>query len=567
MRLVAERRDQLQQIGLAGAFALASVAAGGFVANPSFVRMAFAACLGAFVVGLGLRVPRPVLYGMVVWLAALGLTRRLLSHGFAAPGAADPLLLVEPLMLGILLVVASDRGAFRLRTPLGRAVTVLAWVFALGALNPLQGSLFAGLSSLIFFLPIGAFWIGRMLDTRTFKIALVTYAVCAVPAALYGLYQISSGFPSWDQAWIDSSGYSALQIGSATRPFSAFSSASEYATFLAAGIVIWLAVGRRALRPVALAAIALLGISVVYQSSRGAVVQLAAAVVLMLGARRGLPLWASVVVGAALLAFLPTAVRHFAPESYGTSNKSQLIAHEVNGLANPFDSESSTASAHISLLVNGIKGSIHEPLGRGISAVTIAGSKFGGKAAAGAEADPANAAIATGLPGLLAYLVVFCLAIGGAYRLAQRTGSPLAVASLGLLVALAPQWLNGGQYAVGWLPWLVLGWVDATSARAAAAAHEEEGEGETAAPVALPALRPVARPRPAKRQPRLVPRRWELWRLERLAQGQAGVDPERDELRRYLLFALRPYVAYDERLPLEFDGLVREEFGALLEDE
>jgi hypothetical protein len=61
-------------------------------------------------------------------------------------------------------------------------------------------------------------------------------------------------------------------------------------------------------------------------------------------------------------------------------------------------------------------------------------------------------------------------------------------------------------------------------------------------------------------------RRWELWRLERLAKAHAGHDRDRDEARQYLLHALRAHAGADERLPLEFDGLVREEFGVLLSE-
>jgi hypothetical protein len=568
MRAVLEERFDRHRALLAGGFgaaaiALTSVMTGGLIANPSFVRLAFTAALWTLAVGIGVRAPRAVLYGMIGWLAALGLTRRLLSSGFSGPVTADPLLLVEPFALIILLGLSIEAGAFRIRTRLGNAMLVFGVLFVFGALNPLQGSLFAGVSALIFFIPLLAFWIGRTLPDATVKRALIVFAVCAVPAALYGLFQISNGFPSWDQAWIDSSGYTALQVGDAIRPFSSFSSASEYATFLAAAMIVWFVLVRRALRPLSLAALVLLGTSVFYQSSRGAVVALCVAFALIIGARRGLALWASVAVGAALLAMVPYTVRHLAPQNFGQDNKSQLVAHQVQGLSNPFDAKQSTATAHISLTIGGIRAGFRDPLGSGISAVTIAGAKFGGNAAGGAEADPANVAIALGLPGLLVYLVVFGLGITRAYSLARRTREPLALATLGILLVVFPQWLNGGQYAVAFLPWLVLGWVDGASARAAAAATQREREGEKEEqpePKALPRLRLAGPPRSF-----FEPQRWELWRLERLARRDAGANPERDEARRYLLTALRPYATLDERLPPEFDGLVREEFGSLLE--
>lgn len=459
----------------------ASVVAGVMVAHPSLLRLGFAACLAALVIGLGLKSPRPLLYAIIGWLAALGLIRRLLSIGFTAGGPADPLLLIYPLALIVLVLAAADAGAFRRRTTLGTAVLVLVVLVLLGAVNPLQGSLFAGLSALVFFVQLAAFWVGRGLgDDRTVRRALLVVAVTSVPAALYGMYQISTGFPPWDQQWIDAAGYTALQVGSAVRPFSSFSSASEYATFLSVAIVVWLALGRRFARPPALAATALLVVSVVYQSSRGSVVTLLAALAIVLAARRRVHPTLAIAGAAALLALMPVAVQTFAPSTFGTDAKSQLIAHQVEGLSNPFDPEASTAGAHLSLIFGGIKEGFRSPLGHGISTVTIAGAKFDGKLVGGTEADPSNAAFALGVPGLLAYLVVFVLGLTKAYSLAVRTREPLALLALGVLVVTFPQWLNGGQYAVALIPWLLLGWVDRRAQQLDTARVDASGAAEPA---------------------------------------------------------------------------------------
>src|SRR5205807_2590325 len=81
-------------------------------------------------------------------------------------------------------------GVFRLRSRLGTGMIVLATVIGIGAVNPLQGSLTAGVTSLIFFVPLAAFWVGRALDDELLRRGLLLYAVCAVPAAVYGIFQI-----------------------------------------------------------------------------------------------------------------------------------------------------------------------------------------------------------------------------------------------------------------------------------------------------------------------------------------------------------------------------------------
>jgi hypothetical protein len=94
--------------------------------------------------------------------------------------------------------------------------------------------------------------------------------------------------------------------------------------------------------------------------------------------------------------------------------------------------------------------------------VTIAGTKFGGESL-GTEADPSNAAVAVGLPGLIAYVFVLVAAFRKAYALARERGDATSLVALGLLVVMVLQWLNGGQYAVALLVWLTLGWLDRTT--------------------------------------------------------------------------------------------------------
>jgi hypothetical protein len=109
-----------------------------------------------------------------------------------------------------------------------------------------------------------------------------------------------------------------------------------------------------------------------------------------------------------------------------------------------------------------------------------------------------------------------------------------------------------------------------------------------AAPRAKPALRPVPQP-PPPRPPRpeeppaaAVPvpqsgvvdlrrrataqaRQWNLWDLERLAREELQQDPDRFQELSYLFVHLRQFASADGSLPTEFDPLVRESLGDLLE--
>jgi outer membrane biosynthesis protein TonB len=77
-------------------------------------------------------------------------------------------------------------------------------------------------------------------------------------------------------------------------------------------------------------------------------------------------------------------------------------------------------------------------------------------------------------------------------------------------------------------------------------------EPERATVVSLPR-------RPGQRQ------EWNLWEIERLVREGLKHDPERLEESQYLLLHLRSFATADGSLPSEFDDLVRESFGAVLQ--
>jgi hypothetical protein len=454
-------------VGL-GALA-ASVAAGWLLTNPVSLRIAIAASVGALVLGIGLLAPRKLLLGLVVWLAALGLLRRLVTE-LGSSAQADPLLLVGPLAMAVLVVAAAEKGAFGRRSRLANAIAVLSVLTVAGAFNPAQGSLLAGVAGLLFVLvPMLGFWIGRALcDDRTLTRLLATIAGLGVLVALYGLAQSFRGFLPWDEAWIQRSGYEALQVytknGQTTiRPFSTFSAASEYAFFGAIALFVWLAFGlRRMWAPFAMIAVAVLGTAVFYQSSRGILFTSLGGLVLMAGAWMRLRLGLTLAAAGLAFLLLPSAVAQFTSASVEGRTSSPLVTHQVEGLTDPLDPEASTLRAHFSQMKAGLESVTDYPLGQGTGTISLAGDRFGGTTAP-TEVDPSNVAVALGIPGLLAYLVVLFAGLFTVYRVASARREPLALLALGIVALTVLQWLNGGQYAVAFLPWLLLGWADRTA--------------------------------------------------------------------------------------------------------
>ena len=96
---------------------------------------------------------------------------------------------------------------------------------------------------------------------------------------------------------------------------------------------------------------------------------------------------------------------------------------------------------------------------------------------------------------------------------------------------------------------------------------QREREPEPAPAIALvPPPPPEPAPEPLPAVVPLVlrdatPRTWNLWELERLAETLNGEDAASEE-RRLLLLHLRQFADPSGDLPVEFDPLVRDAFGA-----
>jgi hypothetical protein len=442
--------------------------------SSTVARLTLALATVWLVTSLGFAAPRSLLFVLVGWLAVLGLARRVASIEFA-PGHTDPLLLVEPVAVAVLLLAALARRGLAMRSTLSKVTPALALLMLAGALNPAQGGLAIGFAGLLFLLvPICGFWIGRAFcDDATYRRILGLVAVLGVLAAVYGLSQTFIGFHSWDESWIRNQGYAALSVGGVIRAFGTFSSASEYGSFVGIALLVWLFRGVRPARAwVAWPIVAVLAAALLYESSRGIMFKLPIALVLVLAARAGKPLTLSLAGAATAIVLLPVVVSSLVPAPSAGASTSPLLQHQFSGIANPLNPSSSTLSVHASLVGNGLRTALHDPVGLGTGAITIAGQKFGGKVQ-NTEADPSNAAVAFGVPGVIAYVVLLWAAFGQAYRLATRRRDALSLVALGLLVVTLLEWLSGGQYAVAFLVWLTLGWIDRAS-------DEPTGAGGTA---------------------------------------------------------------------------------------
>ncbi len=412
--------------------------------------------------------PKSLLLMLTIWMAELGLTRRLIPGGTSATFSGDPLLIVGPAVIIFLFVVAANRGALQRRTPLAKWVLAFSGVCILEALNPSQGGLTVGLGGLLFVLvPMLVFWIGRQfLDAREAIRIVRVVAWLGLFSAIYGLYQEFSHFPSWDQRWIQSSGYTSLNIGSdVTRAFGSASSAQEYAAFLGLSLVAWLVLlkgAKRYMIIVNLAAIGTIGYALFYEAQRTALVLTVIGMAIVISARFKVKPVGMLVTGVVAVALLVTFAGRIDTSSSCATGDTKCQATARNGvLAHPLGSQS-TLSGHLTETRKGIDFGISHPLGNGVGSITLAAGRFNSaRSARGTEFDPGNAGAGFGWVGLVMYPVILLLGLRTAYRIAIRRNDTLGLFALGAVSVDLFQWLNGDLYSVTWLVWLFLGWADA----------------------------------------------------------------------------------------------------------
>lgn len=439
------------------AVAGAAVLVGAVVARqPELVR-AVAAGIAVLVVSLAaLRSPGLAVLTMLGCLPFLAFARRLLIL-FDGWQSKDPLLLVAPVIAMVLILGRRPRRG-------GRPSTLIRWLLVVAVLesvNPLGGSVQAGIVGLLFVAaPLLWFYVGRdVVDHVTMRAMIPVVVTASVASALYGLSQTTAGFPAWDRDWVQTTGYAALNVGGKIRAFAGFSSAAEYGAYVAAGLIICIALALHG-RIAALVPVPLLAAALFLEGSRGILVLALVATVAVIGLRTrrigGAAVVIAVIVGLATLTWQWYGT---AAQSGATATGNAFVQHQVGGLAHPFDPTQSTLPAHLHLFVHGLAAAVRQPLGLGTGSTNIAGSRFGG-VQSGTEVDISNAFVSLGLVGGCIFVGLVFLTLKRAVLLYRARGDVVVLAVTGVLLVALGQWLNGGFYALAPLVWVIAGWIE-----------------------------------------------------------------------------------------------------------
>ena len=404
---------------------------------------------------VGLAIPLVLSY-----LAVIGGVRRWLIPIIGYAGN-DPLLLVVPAVLVAMAMTLRIQNGVTQSSRLTKLTLWLLGLMLLQAFNPLQGEIAVGMGGIVFYvIPLLWFFVGRQCATiGGTRLLLRTIVVIGILAASYGLYQTWIGFNTGELAWLNEmkskGSYQALSVG-VIRAFSFFTSASEYACFLAITfIVLWAAFLQGSWT--SLVPLPLIGLALFLESSRGIIVlTLFASSVIWAVQGRSRPVWIARGIVALVVGFggFGWSISQLEDQEFD-ERIDPLIGHQMEGFADPFG-EDSTAPGHADRVQNGIWYGITHPWGAGLGATTIAAGKFGGTDL-GTEGDLSNLFVSLGIVGGLLYAAVIFMALKTALEFWRLTRHWISLSILGILVVQILNWLNTSQYSTVMLIWFLLG--------------------------------------------------------------------------------------------------------------
>jgi len=426
--------------------------------------------------GLMLYTPLQGVQAALIYLALLGGLRRWLIPALGWT-PLDVMVLVSPVLVFLYAADLWRKHRIARGTRLSRLLVFLLAVMVFQILNPVQGGLTVGLGGAIFYIvPLLWFYVGNALGPGLLRGMFRVTVGLSLLAAVYGLCQTFFGLLPVEQEWVRLAGYTSLMLDdNVVRAFAFFTSSEEYSQFLSIGLVLlWAAFlkgHRQALLP-----IPLLGLALFLESGRGNVVMALAICVL---------LWA--VQGATVRSWIPRGVLALALASCGLiwslhevqqrsydDRVQAAVQHQTEGLLDPLNAQHSTATTHYSMFTYGFTSGLSHPLGKGLGATTLAGSKFG-DTGGNMEVDLSNLFVSLGLVGGILYAAVLGIVTLMAFHYWQRDRSLEALRTLALLAVVFGHWLDGGYYATAMLVWVCIGAMHRAETEAASPNAAPEG--------------------------------------------------------------------------------------------
>jgi hypothetical protein len=426
------------------------------------------------------------LFAMMLFEPLRGFLRRA-QYLYLPYSQTDPIHLVTPLITTMAFAMLIQRRKLRIfrETPLAGLVSVLGGIYFLQIFNPLQGGLSVGLSGALFMLvPVAWFYFGQAVKPTFMETTLRLVVVLSALTSLYGLYQLSFGFPAFEQYWLDHTEfYDSISVGNVKRALATYSSAEEWGRYIEIGALIAFGFGASAKRiprragwfvcGAALTAMLLL------TGQRTAMFGLifGCFILLVMGART-----ARSVAGRILLALAPVVVIAFlvqAPTnddmlSHGDDRVGTVVSHTARGTLNPTNEDSlQERLKNWTYLATELIP--YRPLGIGLGGTSLGAWRFNDD---DSELPPIDSyfistVITCGLPTALLFIWILIKATRMSWRAFRQSDPGSAEARVWritttLMPVLILNSLFGNTftlYSVAPIGWLLVGWISVGAMR------------------------------------------------------------------------------------------------------
>jgi hypothetical protein len=454
-----------------------SLYVGHSVLNPASIRTLLGLTILFLTLAISITHPNASIILLMIYLPLLGLIRRILIP-IAGWGSFDPLVIVAP---SVALLTGSYwfyRYLFLHEplvndTPVFKLVRWMILIDCLEIVNPRQGSPMVGIMAIIFYVaPL--FWMvtaRTVMTERTMRVIIHTVFVMGIVAALYGLKQTYYGFFPFENDWIHIVKITALHVGNLYRALSTTDNPQEYAEFLAQAICVgWLYVlrGNLLIKIYGLVGAIVIGWALFMESARGPLIFAAialAVITVMSGKSKMSRAILGIIVCAILLAV-------FVKINHMQASSNALVEHQIAGITG----KNSSMNGHISTALSGIWRGTKSVIGYGLGSTTTAAGKFASSGNGGTEMDFSNMFVSDGVVGGLTYLALI-IRVGILLFRSALSRSLVGLFSIGALIAIFGQWVNGELYTTATVFWLSVGFIDGTRSGQLQPDLSERGKG------------------------------------------------------------------------------------------
>jgi hypothetical protein len=378
----------------------------------------------------------------------------------------DPLLLVQPVVIGVFFMNLILRRHIPFNTILSKVIGVLLLIMLAEMANPAQGGITVSLSGGLFYIvPLLWFYAGRTLGTRRVAYRLlITIIVVAVFGVIYGLWQQFVGFSEVEKQWLELTKNDEGQYlnNSVMRVFSFFSSFAEYVEIAAIACVIcWVLFLKR--NRLAIIPWIFLMVGVLLSSSRGSfLASIFGATIVWAVQSRTQRTWIPRLVVAAIIgvAVVYTGLNQVKQDEAPTDTADTLLQWQAKGILKVTDAQQSTGVIHTNMVLDGFVRGFTNPLGTGLGSTTLAAVKFGDGRTYATETDFGDMFVACGLIGGLLYFGIIGYVLWLAATQWHRERSIVSLAIFGLLASTIASWLIGARYAECMFTWFFIGFLD-----------------------------------------------------------------------------------------------------------